>query len=192
MTESHEFLSAYKDVFVESQIRHPDKNENVYSVTLVEDDRSAKLKKVSIYNVPKDSVLLSLRSINLGNALKNILRNDLDVFKCCDYLLVSAIDTGINMVFIEMKSKTFDSGEVENQLKGAACFNQYILAVMKHFYDKSYLDSIKSHRMLIYGRGFSKRSTGSTRKSYLLSLKLPRCNVGNVENADIPYDKLLQ
>ena len=163
MIKPIDLFNKYKDVYAEPFVIYPDKSDKEYSVTLTENDHSSKLRKLTVRNVPKDTILLPLHeysNIELGNKLKNILKSEHGIFKCCDYLLITMVKGKLFLVFIEMKSEQLDSSNIKKQFKGASCFIEYCNAIIEHFYNMPSLKSLTVNpRYVLISKGtLNKRS----------------------------------
>ena len=133
-----DYLKIYRKIFRQSFIVTPEENDGEYAVSLIENDSNAKLKQLNVHNVPKNTILLPLHQyskLDLGKLLGKILEGGSGIFKCCDYLMITAMQEGIHLIFVEMKSNELDRGDVVKQFKGASCFIDYCNAIAEHFHN---------------------------------------------------------
>jgi len=164
MQSIDDLFSKYKEIFVSPFIVVPKKTDCEYSVTLIEEDKAAKLKEITIHNVPKNTILLSLyqySQLGIGNKLKKIIKADLGVFRCCDYVLATIDDNRIVLVYIEMKSEESQHGDIIKQFKGATCFIGYCHAIIQTFFNipKEEFQSIRLYYVLISKARLNKKPT---------------------------------
>jgi len=164
MIQPIDLFNGYNEIYTQSFIVHPDVKDNEYSVTLTEDDRTAKLKKLTVSNVPKNTILLPLHKYSdlcLGNILKNILKSASGIFKCCDYLIVTIAKGKLYLVFIEMKSKEINSVDIKKQFKGASCFIEYCNSIIEYFCNMPSRKSltINTRYVSVYGNKLNKTPT---------------------------------
>lgn len=108
-------------------------------MTLKEEGQMAKLNKVIISGVPQHTILLNFQKyshLHIGEKLMEIIRNDnRGVSKCCDYLMISADNNELFLIYIELKSKKVELSEVVKQLKGGTCFNAFCDKVLECFHN---------------------------------------------------------
>jgi hypothetical protein len=164
-----DLFNSYNSIFAQSVIVAGNKTDGEYSVTLTESDKQAKLKNVTIYNIPENSILIKLHEyskLGLGNKLSTIINADAGVFRCCDYLLATMIKNELCLYFIEMKSENFVSSEVIQQFKGAICFAEYCNAIAEHFFNLTGVKSLtlNVHYVLITGKKYNKTPTKNYRR----------------------------
>jgi hypothetical protein len=144
MIQKNELFDKYNNLFLESFISRPTKTGDEYAVTLTEKDKWAALQKLTIRNIPSNSILLKLDAyskFSIGNQLSTIINNEKDVFSCCDNLLITLTENKLYLIFVEMKSENFKPSAIKKQFKGATCFLDYCNAILEHFYD---MQSIKT------------------------------------------------
>ncbi len=118
-------------------------------VRLHETGADAKLKKVDILDVPKNSVLLHLEQYEQP---KSLFEGKKGERKRCDYVLVTAIGNRPLMLFIELKSTTFKSGDVVRQFKGAECIMDYCDAALTRFHDQDRVLAQCAKRFVVFYR----------------------------------------
>ena len=164
MVDQLGLFKKYKEIYRESFVAYPNEMYGEYSIELKEADRTAKLRKLTVRNVPKDTILLRLHeysNLNIGNILKQVLNDDSGIFKCCDYLLISIVNKELYFFFIEIKSENVVSSDVKKQFKGAFCFVDYCHAIIQHFYDMPSVKALssKSYCILISKGTFNKKPT---------------------------------
>ena len=138
MTKPTDLFCKYSDIYAEQFAIYPDEVDNEYCLTLTENDRLSKLRRLTINNVPKNTLLLPLQKyskLDIGLSLKEVLKSDPGVFKCCDYLLISMVNDKLYLIYIEMKSNKVVPSEVIKQFKAATCFINYCNAIIEHFYN---------------------------------------------------------
>jgi hypothetical protein len=197
MIQPRDLFLHYNDIYAKSFIILPDEKDGEYSVTLTEDDKTAKLKELKIYNVPKNTILLPLHKYSellLGYALKDIFNADIGIFKCCDYLLITMRDNELYLIFIEMKSEKYSTGDIKRQFKGATCFIEYCNAAIRHFYDMPLLKSmpLNMRYYLVYQKGLNKWPTAKTIDPQPQSFdNFYRYNVGNDKSPSIYFGVFL-
>jgi hypothetical protein len=188
-----EDLSRLKNIFVPGRISIPTKSEWGLAVVLKEQDPSAKLRTVEIVNVPKDTLLISLHDVNPEAWLRGLLESasELGLFKCCDYILLSAHNT----IFIELKSQKPDMGEVKKQLKSGTCLFTYCSSVLRQFYDINIpfpgVEGGNTKYILISSKSGEKRKFKDKPKYHNTPEKLFHYRVGNKEEARINYHSLI-
>ncbi len=100
-------------------------------IRLKETGANAKLKKVDIYDIPADSLLIKLDKYKQP---KSLFKGENGERKRCDYVLATAIDDRPLLVFMEMKSTTVKDSEIQRQFKGAECVLDYCDAVLDRFH----------------------------------------------------------
>jgi len=165
MTKLNDVFSKYSDIYTQPFIVCPTEIDGEYSITLTENDKTATLKKLEIYNVPQKTILLPLHQyseLNVGNTLKKIFIDEPGVFMCCDYIVITISDDKLYYIFIEMKSsKPSFNYDVRKQFKGATCFIEYSNAIMEHFYGITSLKSVPLNMRyyLIYQGTLNKKAT---------------------------------
>ncbi|MCL2163784.1 MAG: hypothetical protein FWH55_05170 [Oscillospiraceae bacterium] len=133
-----DMLNNYLKIYMPVFVTHPEKSNGNYKFTLTENDPAAKLRKIVVSNVPEYSILLNLQEyskLNIGNRLGRIIRDAHGIFKCCDFLLISADGANLDFVYIEMKSKAIVPSDIIEKFNGASCFMEYCRAVIDYFFD---------------------------------------------------------
>jgi hypothetical protein len=190
-------FSSYNNIYTPSFIVHPHKTNGTYHITLTEDDKTATLKKLEIYNVPQKTILLPLcqySELNVGNTLKKIFNDTTGVFMCCDYVVITINDDKLYYIFIEMKSNKPDNSAVKKQFKGATCFIEYSNAIIEQFYGITSLKSVSLNMRyyLVYQGILNKKATKLGRDKRLSSPEnFCRHPVGNDREASIPFGVFL-
>ena len=137
MADMLDFIDKYRDIYEEQFVIRPTETNKGHSLTLTEHDKAAKLRRITVYGVSEDAMLLPLHrysELDLGNKLKSILKPDLGIFRCCDYLLVSIVRGKPYLFFLEMKSRNITRAMIKEQFKGATCFLEYCHAIIEHFH----------------------------------------------------------
>ncbi|MCL1808813.1 MAG: hypothetical protein FWG42_03480 [Clostridiales bacterium] len=194
-----DLLICYDKIYIDSFVIHPDEAGGKYSITLIENDTSASLKKLTVSNVPQDTILLPLQrysELHIGEKLKGIIKGAPGIFKCCDYLIITITQSGMYLIFIEMKSNEFIQSDVSKKFKGANCFIEYCNAIIDNFYDVPLRNKItpKMRYVLITGKRFNKKQTKLKGEKYtkLSSPDNYTCHMVGIENnsASVPFDLL--
>ena len=137
-------VEQYSSIYCDDFISTPKESHGRYSVDCIENDPSAKLKKVMITDVPKNSILLNmdkLRDLNIGEKLKSLIKSEIGAFKICDYLLVSDSEQKSHLIFVEMKSESIENEQISKQFKSTRCFMKYCDAILEHFNDVKIADA---------------------------------------------------
>jgi len=197
MMQAIDLFNSYKNIYAQSFIIQPYETNKGFGITLTENDKTAKLREVTVYNVPKNTMLLPLddySKLGLGNKLKNILQADLGIFQCCDYLLITIVNDEIYLFFIEMKSEKINASDIGRQFKGANCFLEYCHAIIEHFFSipSPRLSTRNTRYILISGQRPNKQPT--KRKSFAKHSKpddFIHQRVGDDKKASIPFVSLL-
>ena len=138
MTANTDWYEKLESIFIQGFISHPVEENGRHSLTLAENAPDAKLKAITISNVPERTILLNLQkysALNAGSLMNRIIKGGHGVFRCCDYLLVSESNERVDFIYIEMKSKNAERSEVTEQFRGAICFMEYCKAIAEHFFD---------------------------------------------------------
>jgi hypothetical protein len=170
----------------------PIPHEDEYILLLKENDRLAKLKEVTIRNVPKDSMLISLQSVDFGEKLKNVINPNYGVFKCCDYLLISGISDKIILVFIELKSKTTENVDIKKQLKGATCFFRYCDSIVNCFINPDSTLVTQEHRYVLFSaRNINKTTRRKNQHLHINPDSFYHHGLGNKSHETVHFDALL-
>ncbi len=135
-------LSPLKELLVDKiQIDIAEKNGRRFA-RLKENDPSAKLKKVDIYDIPQGSILIKVDEY--CTLPDTIFKDNEGQRKRCDYVLVSSINGNNLILFIELKSANIRKADVERQFKGAECIIDYCDAALNRFHNQS--DLLKGHK----------------------------------------------
>jgi len=193
MPHFNDVFSSYCDIYTQSFVVRPNEIDGELCVTLIEDDKTAKLKALKIYNVPKKTILLPLYQYSKlchGNILKKILKNDPGIFMCCDYVLITINNDELYLIFIEMKSNKIDNIVVKKQFKGATCFIEYCNAIIEHFYGIPSLRSVSLNmRYYLVYQGTLNKSATKLGKDKRRSSPDNFCRhpVGNYREASVPF-----
>ena len=192
-------FNVFNDLFVQPFVSVPDETNGVYGLTMTEDSADAKLRQVSIRNVPKNSLLLNTQNyskLNLGNALKTVFKSKIGLFKCCDYVILTVARKQLYAIFIEMKSNSVNPAEVITQFKGAGCFVEYCGAIARYFHDApaANLLSLQTRYVLFASKAFNKTTTkirNYQKHSSPDNYARPPLGVGKGNASYIMFDKLL-
>jgi len=192
-----ELLDSYEMICDKSLVSGPDYSDGRYSFSLKEADKAAKIREVTIYDVPPNTLLLSMQkyeNLKLGNYLKSILKAELGIFMSCDFLLISETKKGLFLTFIELKSREFSNSDVKKQFKGASCFIEYCHAIIEYFLGRPMpkLSAMETRYVLISGRTPRKRPT---KYEKYVNLSSPdnyyHHGVGNANASFVPFGKLI-
>jgi hypothetical protein len=164
MTHLNDVFSSYNDIYTQSFIVRPDEIDGELCVTLTEGDKKAKLKTLKIRNVPKKTILLPLyqySKLNVDKDLRTIFNNELGVFKCCDYVLITINNDKLYYIFIEMKSSKPCNYDVKKQFKGATSFIGYSNAIIEQFCNITSFESISLNMRYhaVHQGTYNKRAT---------------------------------
>lgn len=100
---------------------------------LKESGTDAKLKKVFVGGIPRDSVLIKLDGAKPLNAL---LAKDFGLRCRCDYVLLTERNGRKILVFCELKSERFSHPEVSAQFKGGKCLVRYFESLLQEFHGR--------------------------------------------------------
>ncbi len=148
-------------------------------VRLKENGIQAKLRKVDLYDVPSDSLLLKLDSYQQPLTLFDGKKGER---KRCDYILITHLEERDILLFIELKSGSCKSTEIKQQFKGSQCVIDYCNSALNHFYSQNnYFDSFDKHFVVFYkSSSISKRVTRH---------KSPLVKVIDRDNPSFQYSK---
>jgi len=168
MITAMDWFCKCKTIYVPAFVSFPVEDNGKYSLALTESDPEAKLKRITISNVPENTVLLNLQEyskLNIGASLGKIIRDDSGIFKCCDYLLISADSAELDFIYIELKSKKIDRHEIIKQFNGASCFMEYCKGVVEYFFDAPITKpvSIRTSYALLSWTSLNKTPTSPSR-----------------------------
>ena len=195
MIASKDLLSCYKQIYVTSFIEYPLETDGKFSISLTETDPAAKLKKVTISDVPEKSMLLKLNEyskLNIGNKMNKIINDEKSIFQCCDYLLMSEDESKLYMVFIEMKSTNLDRSHITSQFKGASCFMEYCNSIAKHFYGLPLENQLACDTSYVLLSWRNMRKTPTVKKNKYRKPLQPdeyiHCQVGNIKMGIVPFE----
>ena len=180
MTAALDLLEQYKEINAPSFISYPVEADGKFSVKLVEAEQDAKLKSVTVTGVPENTILIHLHTfsrLDIGSPMKAVVKSGIGAFRCCDYLILSEESGVLRFVYVELKSRTFDTDEIVGQFKGASCFMAYCDAIVDHFQNMlSVRKTTIAHMsyVLLHWRNMNKRGTarrdGLKRNKYRESL----------------------
>ena len=131
---------------------------------LKETDKGAKLKRVDIFDVPKESMLIKLDSTEPPHSL---FKNGKGKCRRCDYVLITQTKYKRIILFIEMKSaKRVPVREVKQQFRGAECVIDYCNATLKRFHDQTdFFGKYEKRFVVFYKPSISKKATRLPKKS---------------------------
>ena len=136
-----DFAEIYEDIMEKSIVTKPKCDFDNFYFELSEDEPNAKLKKVVINNVPRNSILVNLQFIQgkqVVEKLKVLFNESRNFFKLCDYLLIakekhsSSNKPYLHFIFIELKSEKLNNKHILEQFRGASSFNRYIEAILEY------------------------------------------------------------
>lgn len=138
------------DLFVAFSIRY-----NRQLARLKESGRDAKLKRVDIYDIPIDSVLLK---IDKSKPPITLFKTGKGQRKRCDYILFTEMNGVKYMLFIELKSKKVKKHL--KQFKGSECIIDYCDATLNRFYNQNnLLQTYEKRFVLFYKFSINKKKT---------------------------------
>jgi hypothetical protein len=130
------------------------------SIRLRENDRSAKLKEVTLKFLTRDSIALKLDKISINKLFKSHAPQNKRPGKCCDYLLLTRFKAKKFAIFIELKSTRFIEEDYIAQFKGAECLLDYCGSVLARFYSQAdLLESYEKRFVLFYKTSINKKTT---------------------------------
>lgn len=134
---------------------------------LKETDKGAKLKRVDIFDVPEESVLIKLDRAEPPHSL---FKKEKGKCRRCDYVLITKTKYKHIMLFIEMKSaKRVPVSDVKKQFWGAECVIDYCNATLKRFHDQAdFFGKFEKRFVVFYKPSISKRSTRLPKKPSLV------------------------
>ncbi len=146
-------------LFVENVIVEPQKNNyGRYYIVMKEVSKNAKLKKVTISNVPSTSKAVKLDEFIPKKCLLSGKEGELSR---CDYVLFVE-ENGDNYVYyIEMKS-TKPGSKPKVQFKASQCLIKYCGLLAEVFIGNKSMNEVKNERFILFKRGhLSKRPTST-------------------------------
>jgi len=134
-----------------------------YFAQLKEDDVSAKLKNIKIFNIEHDSLLIKIDKTKPPNTL---FKNTKGERKRCDYLLITKRNSKYYLVFIEIKSAKLNNNHIIKQFKGAECIVDYSSAILRRFHDKpNFFNTFDKRFVCFYKPNIPKRTTRPIKNS---------------------------
>lgn len=126
---------------------------------LKESGIDARLRRVDIYDVSEDSLLIKLDKYDQP---KSLFKGTEGERKRCDYVLITSINSQSYLLFIEMKSKRVKPSEFIKQFKGAECLMDYCDATLKRFHEQNnFFEGFKKRFVVFYKIPLSKQRTRS-------------------------------
>ena len=132
-------------------------------ITLKESGADAKLKKVDLYDVSEDSLVIKL---DRADPPKSLFKSDKGVRRRCDYVVITRMSDVYFMIFIEMKSKRQPRKEIEEKFLGSECIVDYCDATLRRFFSEdAYFRKVKRRFVLFYKPPLAKRRTRPSKAS---------------------------
>lgn len=128
-------------------------------VRLKEKSENAELKKVDIYDVPDNSLLIKIDATKPPHSLFKTNKGEC---RRCDYILISEIENKPILLFIEMKStkKIREPSEIIKQFHGAECIIDYCNAILERFHNKKmFFNDFNKYFVVFYKPRIAKRNT---------------------------------
>ncbi|MGK7919431.1 MAG: hypothetical protein AB4080_05420 [Trichodesmium sp.] len=116
-----------------------EKLKSEYGKNIVELKEESDNYTVTIRGMPDDDEVIVIK-VDTFIAPTTVFEGSRGECKRADFVIVTAINKGKFIVFIEMKGgkKTSKEKEIIQQLKGAQCFVEYCQAIGKLFWEKRY------------------------------------------------------
>jgi len=121
------------------------KTDGKAEVKLIEKDKGAKLREVTLTNLPIESIVLKLDKTPIHRVFKGKGPN-----KRCDYLILTKLIDKDIALFIEMKSTNYDEDDCLAKFKGTECLMNYCNSVLYKFYNKKNVISKFDNRFVIF------------------------------------------
>ncbi|MBF0270868.1 MAG: hypothetical protein HQL98_02170 [Magnetococcales bacterium] len=103
-------------------------------------DVSTLMKKVVIEGLQTDESILFFADV--GKRFTQYLLDGTHQ-KVCDAVIMTTYNGEDYLVFVELKSTSFDNGDIVNKFVSSSCFLDYCHCILKRFYDASVLDGLK-------------------------------------------------
>jgi len=131
-------------------------------VKLKETGKNARLREVTIIDLPSDSIVVKIDKFEQP---KTLFKGKNGECKRCDYILALAKEKRRFLLFIEMKSGRLNNVEIQQQFKGSECVIDYCDAVLERFHGQD--DVFKSYEkrfVIFYKPNLAKRTTQPFRK----------------------------
>ncbi len=63
--------------------------------------------------------------------------------KACDAVIIATVNDKNYLIFVEMKSNSFDTNKIILQFKSSECFLDYCNSILKHMYNNSITDTLE-------------------------------------------------
>ena len=137
-----------RNLIVESIVTGVCTKNSLNYVILKEDDSSARLRRVDLYGVSPDSLLINLDKVTPPNTL---FKSTDGLCKRCDYVLITEHSGRESLIFIEIKSGKPKRKEVCNQFHGGECLVDYIDSTLCRFYQRnSYFGKLARKFVVFY------------------------------------------
>ena len=121
-----ESMEALRDLLVPDIQGDIVDNHGTYYAKLREGSSESKLKRIDIYGVPKDSILIKLDEYDQPITL---FKNDKGQRQRCDYVLFSLVDGKGFVLFIEIKSAKVKK---RNMYVSSRARNVSLITVIRH------------------------------------------------------------
>jgi len=131
-------------------------------VKLKETGKNARLREVTIIDLPSDSIVVKIDKFEQP---KTLFKGKNGECRRCDYILALAKENRRFLLFIEMKSGRLNNVEIQQQFKGSECVIDYCDAVLERFHGQD--DVFKSYEkrfVIFYKPNLAKRTTQPFRK----------------------------
>ena len=131
-------------------------------LVLKEAGKDAKLKRVFVGGIPRDSILIKTDG---AKPLNELLSKNLGQRCRCDYILLAERNGRNVLVFCELKSKTVIRSEITEQFKGSKCLVRYFEAMLQEFHGKGgvFPSSDEWYYVLFYKDSMRKRTSVAQR-----------------------------
>ena len=142
-----ESLDALRELLVPDILGEIVEDHGVHCAMLRERSSGAKLKKVNINGVPRESILIKLDKYDQPLSLFN---DDKGQRQRCDYVLFSVLNGKGFVLFIELKSKKTKKSEFIRQFKGAECVMDYCHSTLTRFHNHDQLLNNFSKRFIVF------------------------------------------
>lgn len=164
-------------------------------ILMKEDGYNSAIKKLIIYGIPDNSIIISLdictNKMNsqeklIYSRLNHYLRKECDVGvnKRCDLTIFFEQDDSLHIISIDLKSKDPDIESSAIQLKNSEIYIKYLIELLTSFYD--FNNSVYYYKALIDARSRKKTTNNLTRLQAIKSFKgvLEKYNI-----KEISFDK---
>ena|GEM_PF-6508039 len=140
-------LESFNALFADSFACEPEDFKGKYRFILTEADKGAKLQKVEIRGVPKESILLKMHKYTLPEKVFKTTKGEC---KMCDYILLASYKEDLYIIYIEMKSQNLDNRDFFPQLMAGDCFMTYCAALAEKFHGASISSIFLRKRRIVF------------------------------------------